>query len=165
MKTPIISIWTLRIFPHIPLLMQIRRLTSKLTHPRRPAHRNRNFGHRRLGPTWGHSGFAVGDLMPANQRASVGELWMWGLAWLEGPRNPQIGAPKDVKYSTIPRLIEGGDLNDEDEIEFISCGSRHTLVATKRKVFSFGSNAKRQCGFLRDDDTTDDHRSRRGSQV
>ena len=72
-------------------------------------------------------------------------------------QNPQIGAPKDVKYSTIPRLIEGGDLNDEDEIEFISCGSRHTLVATKRKVFSFGSNAKRQCGFLRDDDTTDDN--------
>lgn len=72
-------------------------------------------------------------------------------------QNPQIGAPKDVKYSTIPRLIEGGDLNDEDEIEFISCGSRHTLVATKRKVFSFGSNAKRQCGFLRDDDNTDDN--------
>ena len=72
-------------------------------------------------------------------------------------QNPQIGAPKDVKYSTIPRLIEGGDLHDEDEIDFISCGSRHTLVATKRKVFSFGSNAKRQCGFLRDDDTTDDN--------
>ena len=70
-------------------------------------------------------------------------------------QNPQIGAPKDVKYSTIPRLIEGGDLNDEDEIDFISCGSRHTLVATKRKVFSFGSNAKRQCGFLREDDTED----------
>ena len=72
-------------------------------------------------------------------------------------QNPQIGAPKDVKYSTIPRLIEGGDLHDEDEIDFISCGSRHTLVATKRNVFSFGSNAKRQCGFLRDDDTTDDN--------
>ena len=72
-------------------------------------------------------------------------------------QNPQIGAPKDVKYSTIPRLIEGGDLHDEDEIDFISCGSRHTLVATKRKVFSFGSNAKRQCGFLRDDDNTDDN--------
>ena len=70
-------------------------------------------------------------------------------------QNPQIGAPKDVKYSTIPRLIEGGDLNDEDEIDFISCGSRHTLVATKRNVFSFDSNAKRQCGFLRDDDNTE----------
>ena len=68
-------------------------------------------------------------------------------------QNPQIGAPKDVKYSTVPILLEGGDLKeDEDDIEFISCGSRHTLVATKHTAFAFGCNAKRQCGFTHEED-------------
>ena len=68
-------------------------------------------------------------------------------------QNPQIGAPKDVKYSTVPILLEGGDLKeDEDDIEFISCGSRHTLVATKHAAFAFGCNAKRQCGFTQEED-------------
>ena len=68
-------------------------------------------------------------------------------------QNPQIGAPKDVKYSTVPILLEGGDLKeDEDDIEFISCGSRHTLVATKHTAFAFGCNAKRQCGFMHEED-------------
>jgi hypothetical protein len=73
--------------------------------------------------------------------------------------NPQIGAPKEVKYSTVPRLIEGGDLrddDDDDEIEFIGCGSRHTLVASKRRAFAFGCNAKRQCGFAPPEDANDD---------
>jgi len=73
--------------------------------------------------------------------------------------NPQIGAPKEVKYSTVPRLIEGGDLRDDDEddeIEFIGCGSRHTLIATKRRAFAFGCNAKRQCGFAPPEDANDD---------
>ncbi len=68
-------------------------------------------------------------------------------------QNPQRGAPKDVKYSTLPILLEGGDLKeDEDDIEFISCGSRHTLVATKHTAFAFGCNAKRQCGLTHVDD-------------
>ena len=73
--------------------------------------------------------------------------------------NPQIGAPKEVKYSTVPRLIEGGDLRDDDEddeIEFIGCGSRHTLVASKRRAFAFGCNAKRQCGFAPPDANDED---------
>ena len=72
--------------------------------------------------------------------------------------NPQIGAPKEVKYSTVPRLIEGGDLrdDDDDEIEFIGCGSRHTLVASKRRAFAFGCNAKRQCGFAPPDANDED---------
>jgi len=72
--------------------------------------------------------------------------------------NPQIGAPKEVKYSTVPRLIEGGDLrdDDDDEIEFIGCGSRHTLVASKRRAFAFGCNAKRQCGFAPPDVNDDE---------
>ena len=68
-------------------------------------------------------------------------------------QNPQIGAPKDVKYSTVPILLEGGDLKeDEDDIEFISCGSRHTLVATKHTAFAFGCNAEASVRLTHEED-------------
>ena len=79
----------------------------------------------------------------------------------------QIGAPKHVKFSTIPRLIEGSII-DTVHFKFIGCGSRHTLIASTTIAFAFGANSKAQCfktPKYDDDDDDDDEEEHSGSVV